>query len=534
MNRPLVHVLVINWNGLEHLEECFSSLLASTYPNARFVLIDNGSTDGSAAFVRSRYETDGRVQILELESNLGWSRGNNVGIRQAIAQNADYVLLLNNDTATAPDAIQKLVEMAEGNPRVGAVAPKMLMYDNPDLLNSVGLECSLIASSWDLGIGRLDGPRWNDTRPVIGVCGGAGFFRVATLKEAGLLPEDFEIYLDDLDLCLRIWDAGYEIRSCPDARVRHKFSATMGQGKQYRRKYYLNTRNRLYVILRNYPIRKALPVGLAFVAGEMRATGRALLDGEPWRALAHVRSWAAGVGYVPRAIRHRARRREHPPDPLQRGNESSGFQRGNESSGFQRGNESSEFQRGNESSEFQRGNESSEFQRGNESSGFQRGNKSSGIQRGNKSSGLQRGNETCRFWHLIRTDRMFFHGTKFPINGWYAPRKVRGKIVRPMSARATLDVEAGSLRVTHLNCYPALGQTCVEVFSNDHRITSLETLDSQECVLEVPAGRLTFLAKRIFEAEDTGEKTDLGGWIAVERPETRGRQSADRNNARFP
>jgi len=480
MNRPLVHVLVINWNGLEHLEECFGSLLASTYRNVRFVLIDNGSTDGSAAFVRSRYGTDGRVQILELEDNLGWSRGNNVGIRQAIAQNADYVLLLNNDTATAPDAIQNLVEMAEGNPRVGALAPKMLMYDNPDLLNSVGLECSLIASSWDLGIGRLDGPRWNDTRPVIGVCGGAGFFRVAALEEAGLLPEDFEIYLDDLDLCLRIWDAGYEIRSCPEARVRHKFSATMGQGKQYRRKYYLNTRNRLYVILRNFPIRKALPVGLAFVAGEIRATGRALLDGEPWRALAHARSWAAGVGYVPRAIRHRARRPEHPPGPLQRGNKSSGFQRGN------------------------------------------------------KSSGIQRGNETCRFWRLIRTDRMFFHGTEFPINGWYAPRKVRGKIVRPMSARATLDVEAGSLRLTHLNCYPALGQTCVEVFSNDHRITSLETLDSQECVLEVPAGRLTFLAKRIFEAENTGEKMDLGGWIAVERPETRGRQSADRNNARLP
>ena len=456
MNSPLVHVLVINWNGVQHLEECFSSLLASTYGNVRLVLIDNGSSDGSVGFVRSKYGADPRVGFLELGENLGWSRGNNVGIREAIRQHADYVFLLNNDTATAADAIQKLVEAAEADPRVGALAPKMLMYDNPDLINSVGLECSVIASSWDLGIGRLDGPRWDEVRPVIGVCGGAGFFRVATLEQTGVLPEDFEIYLDDLDLCLRIWDAGYEIRSCPEAQVRHKFSATMGQGRQYRRKYYLNTRNRLYVILRNFPIRKAFVVGAACVIGEMRAIGRALLDGEPWRAAAHIRAWVAGAAYMPWAVRERLRRRQHPPSPLQRGNE-------------------------------------------------------------HPPKSLQRGSEACRFWHLIRTDCMFFHGTEFPSNGWYAPREIRGRMLRPMSARAAVDVAQGRLRLTHANCYPELGQTCIDVFSNGLRVTSLETLDGQECVLEVPDGKLTFQAKRIFEAEKTGEKVDLGGWIGVDR-----------------
>jgi GT2 family glycosyltransferase len=445
MNSPLVHVLVINWNGIQHLEECFSSLLASTYLNVRFVLIDNGSSDGSVGFVRSKYGADPRVGFLELGENLGWSRGNNVAIHEAIRQHADYVFLLNNDTVTAPDAIQKLVEAAEADPRVGALAPKMLMYDKPDLINSVGLECSVIASSWDLGIGRLDGPRWDEVRPVIGVCGGAGFFRVAALKQAGVLPEDFEIYLDDLDLCLRIWDAGYEIRSCPEARVRHKFSATMGQGRQHHRKYYLNTRNRMYVMLRNFPIRKVFVVGPACVIGEIRAIGRALLDGEPWRAAAHIRAWAAGVGYAPRALRERIRRRLHPPNPL------------------------------------------------------------------------QRGNDACRFWKLIRTDCMFFHGTAFPSDGWYAPREIRGRMLRPMSARAAVDVEAGRLRLTHANCYPELGQTCIDVFSNSLRVTSLETLDCQECVLEVPDGTLTFQAKRIFEAEKTGENVDLGGWIGIDR-----------------
>ena len=438
MKQPLVHVLVINWNGRDHVEECFGSLLAGAYSNARFILIDNGSTDDSVALVRSKFGGDRRVEILELGENLGWSRGNNVGIRRAIEKDADYIFLLNNDTNMATDAIENLVAMAESDSRLGALAPKMLMYDNPGLLNSVGLECSIIGSSWDLGIGRLDGPRWSESVPVIGVCGGAAFFRVAALKEAGVLPQDFEIYLDDLDLCLRIWNAGYEIRSCPGARVRHKFSATMGQGKHHRRKYYLNTRNRFYVMLRNFPVRKALRVAAACLVGEMRAVGRALLDGEAWCALAHVRAWGGGAAYVPRAVRERTRR-------------------------------------------------------------------------------ARTGLGACRFWHLVRTDRMFFHGTEFPVDGWYAAHEIRGETFRPMSAKASVEVEAGMLRVTLVNCYPALGQVCIEVLSNGHHVASLETLDRQECLVEVAAGRLTFTAKRIFEAEKTGANVDLGGWVRIDR-----------------
>jgi GT2 family glycosyltransferase len=95
---------------------------------------------------------------------------------------------------------------------------------------------------------------------VIGVCGGGAFLRVEALRRTGLLPSDFDIYLDDLDLSLQIWNAGYEVRSCPESRVRHKFGATMGAGKQYRRKYYLNTRNRLYILSRNFPALQWLPV----------------------------------------------------------------------------------------------------------------------------------------------------------------------------------------------------------------------------------------------------------------------------------
>ena len=406
--------------------------MESTYENARFLLIDNGSSDGSVAFVRERFGADERVEILELGKNLGWAGGNNAGMKRALAAGADYAFLLNNDTATDPFAIEHLVSTAEAKPEAGALAPKMLMYDCPDILNSLGLECSIIGSSWDLGIGRLDGPRWDEPRRVIGVCGGAAFYRADVLRKVGLLPPDFGIYLDDLDLCLRMWNAGFEVWNCPDARVRHKFSATMGAGKNARRKYYLNTRNRARVILRHFPLRHWPRVKLLYLVGECRAIGRSLLDGEPWRVWAHARSWVSAAGYFPSALAYRA----------------------------------------------------------------------------------QNG-RACGFWPLIRKDMMFFGGAPLPENGWYKEQEVNGVRVRPMSRRARLETGGGPLHVRFVNGCPRLGTAKVEAVQNGASLALLETADRGEAVFETQPGVVEFVSSRIFEAEDTGEPIDIGGWIGV-------------------
>jgi GT2 family glycosyltransferase len=433
MSKPLVHVLIINWNGLEHLEECFETLLAGSYPNVRFVLVDNASEDGSIPFVEEHFGVDDRVEILALPENLGWSGGNNEGIVRALDAGADYVFLINNDTATAPDALEKLVAAAEARPQAGAIAPKMLLYDTPSLLNSVGIGCSIIGSSWDVGVGRVDGPRWNETRQVLGVCGGAMFLRAEALRQAGLLP-DFQIYLDDLDLCMRIWNAGYEIWTCPEAVVRHKFSATMGQGKRLRQKYYLNTRNRMRIVLRNFPgshLGRVLP---AFVLGECKAVGRGCLDGDWWKLWAHAKAWASSVGYIPTAWTERRTRR-------------------------------------------------------------------------------LRGMAECRFWDLIRHDHLFFPGAELPENGWYAPQERQDKTFRPISSTASANVERGKLRVAHANWYPRLGVTDIEVLANGKTVAELRTSSEDETVIDVPGGTLEFRARQLFEAEDTGERVDFGGWI---------------------
>jgi hypothetical protein len=437
MSQPLVYVLVINWNGIEHLQECFESLCANTYANARFLLVDNASTDGSVEFVRREFGRDPRVEIVECGSNLGWSGGNNVGMERALEAGADYVFLLNNDTAVAPNCIEQLVTFAEARADVGGVAPKMLLFDQPDIINSIGIECSLVGVGWDVGLGRVDGPEWSEPRKVLGLCGGACLIRCEALRKTGLLPADFDIYLDDLDLSLRLWDAGYEVWFCPSATVRHKFSATMGEGANLRRKYYRNTRNRLRLILRNFPASCVGQVIPAYLRAEVKAVGRAIFDGELWRVWSHVRSWFAGLAYVPTAMR--ARR-----------------------------------------------------------------------------DALRRGLAIGSFWPMVRKDCLYFHGVERPVDGWYRPCEIRGQTFHPMARVATRAADGGTLRVTHANCYPHLGETHVNVLEGDRVIAVLRTtgVDSEE--LDVPSGLVTFVAEHMFYAEDTGSHEDYGGWLRFE------------------
>jgi GT2 family glycosyltransferase len=202
------------------------------------------------------------------------------------------------------------VALAENETEAGALAPKLLMFNEPRFINSVGLIASRIGAAWDRGLGEVNGnPKWDEVMQVIGVCGAGFFIRSAALRKAGLLPEDFGIYLDDLDLSLRIWNAGYSIITCPDAVIYHKFSATMGEGAQARRKYHLNTRNRARIVLRNFPTRHLLMAFIDFDIGEFRAVGRAMLNGEWWKVGVHIRTWFECFAYIPAAMRERAARK---------------------------------------------------------------------------------------------------------------------------------------------------------------------------------------------------------------------------------
>ncbi|MCA1902810.1 MAG: glycosyltransferase family 2 protein [Candidatus Hydrogenedens sp.] len=307
MDNPLVRILVLNWNGMEHLEECFSSLVEGCQrEDVEFVLLDNASTDESVTYVRDRFCHDPRVVVECLDKNYGWSGGNNYGIKKSIEKGAKYIFLLNNDVKVERNCIENLLDMAEATPDVGGVAPKMLLYNQPWLLNSIGLECSIIGSAWDRGLGRVDSPRWDEITEVVGICGGAMWLRTEVLLKTGFLPEEYSIYLDDLDLCLRIWSVGSRILTCPNAVIHHKFSATWeGSPDKIRQKYFLNTRNRFYLMERMFP-RSCLPEIIFWVGvGELKAIGNSIRKSEFWRIIKHMKAWQEAIKYYYKAKRWR-------------------------------------------------------------------------------------------------------------------------------------------------------------------------------------------------------------------------------------
>jgi GT2 family glycosyltransferase len=301
---PYVCVVVINWNGRRFLTRCFDSLHSLDYPSVGLILVDNGSEDGSVELVKERYPD---VKIVANPTNLGFCRACNQGIREAINDGARYVVLLNNDTEVEERWLSELVKAAEARPGVGALSSKILFMEHRNIVNSTGLCCSVIGNAWDRGIGQPNGEHWDEPTAVLGASGGALFLRTDAVKKVGPLPK-FGIYLEDMDISLRLWDAGYEIRYVPTAVLYHHFSATMGEKKNVWRKEFLNARNRFRLIMRQFPISRLPSIAANLLKYEAKAVGRPIKERKYWKSRAEIAAIVAAIAYVPDAVVERCKR----------------------------------------------------------------------------------------------------------------------------------------------------------------------------------------------------------------------------------
>ena len=244
---PLVHAVVLNWDGMEHLPVCLDSLRRQTYPNLRVVMVDNGSADGSREYARAHFPG---IEIIANGRNLGFARANNRGLARAAECGAKYALLLNNDTECAPDCVAELVAAAEADRRIAACAPKILLFDARDVINGVGTDVSLFGYGWDRGQGEKDEGQYDAPCEVFGMSGGAMLVRLGVIAELGAFDPACFIYFEDIDLAWRIRYRGYSVVAVPRAVVYHKYSATMGKVKL--RKEFLLERNRIRGVLKNF------------------------------------------------------------------------------------------------------------------------------------------------------------------------------------------------------------------------------------------------------------------------------------------
>lgn len=248
---PRVSVVIPNWNGLAHLPECLAALAAQSFTAFETVVVDNGSSDGSAAWVREHHPT---VRLLERSDNGGFAKAVNTGI---LASQSEYVALLNNDTAVDPDWLGALVRALDEHCAYDFAASKMVFYSEPERLNAAGdIWARGRMAGENRGFGQPSS-RYDTMERVFGACAGAALYRRALFDAVGLFDEDFFLMHEDTDFNLRSLIAARRCLYVPAALVRHKCGASIEiePDPEITR---LRTRNEALVAAKDLPARTLL------------------------------------------------------------------------------------------------------------------------------------------------------------------------------------------------------------------------------------------------------------------------------------
>src|SRR5713226_9060166 len=209
-------VVILNWNSHEMTAECIRSLLAMDGVDFEILVVDNGSTDGSVDILAQEFP---QSTVLPQERNLGFAAGCNVGMRHALANDAEYVLLLNNDTVVAPDFIREMLAAIESDPSIGAVCPKIYFADEPEMIWYAGADFSLwTGTAKHRGWKEVDRGQFDQHEEITQATGCAMLVRCSAVRAVGLLDEQFWAYAEDLDWSVRFLKRGYLLAFAPKAR----------------------------------------------------------------------------------------------------------------------------------------------------------------------------------------------------------------------------------------------------------------------------------------------------------------------------
>jgi GT2 family glycosyltransferase len=281
-------VVVPNWNGRRWLPGLLASLDAQTRAPDEVLVVDNGSSDGSVAWLRER-----AVPVLELGRNTGFAHAANRGIR---AVGSGAVALVNTDVELAPDWLARAARRLEDDPGLASVATKMvLMREGPPVLDDAGDVLRRDGVAEQRGHLRPDGPRFDVPGEVFSACAGAGLFRRAAVLGVGAFDERLFAYLEDVDLGLRLRLAGWRCAYEP-AVARHARHGSDAAGAPPIDA--LVARNTLVLVAKAFP-----PRWLPLVAYRQAAWAwRAAREG---RLGEHGRAVASAAPLLPGALRER-------------------------------------------------------------------------------------------------------------------------------------------------------------------------------------------------------------------------------------
>lgn len=248
-----IDVVILNYNTRSLLETLLPHVLAhSAGDGVQVVVADNASTDGSAEFVTEHYPG---IELILMDKNRGYAGGYNTCLKN---RQADYFVLLNSDAEPAAGWLQPLINMAAAHPNLGAAQPHILDYYNRTRFEYAGAAGGFMDHfGFPFCRGRIFGNveqnlgQYNEPRQVFWATGAALFISRKAWEQAGGLDEAFFAHMEEIDLCWRLQQLGYEIWSCPDSVVYHMGGGTLSN--QSPRKTYLNFRNSLLMLYKNLP-----------------------------------------------------------------------------------------------------------------------------------------------------------------------------------------------------------------------------------------------------------------------------------------
>jgi GT2 family glycosyltransferase len=315
-SEPLVSIIVVNWNGMKFIEDCLSSLEKQTWKNREFILVDNGSDDGSAELLKKWAKRVPRARTILLSQNTGFCKANNFAFAEA---GGEWIALINNDAVAEADWIEELLRRGDPERRVGMLGGKILFDEPKGVIDKAGHLIYWDGQNRGRGTMERDVGQYDREEEILWPDACAALYHRKVFEETGGFDEAFFAYGDDADLGMRARLLGWKAWYVPRAVVHHRHSATAGAYSPL--KIMLVERNRLLLAIKNFPLLLLLSnpywsirrfLGHAYAASKRRGAAGQLVASQGWGRTLLIMGWAhlSAARLLPSAIRKRRKIRK--------------------------------------------------------------------------------------------------------------------------------------------------------------------------------------------------------------------------------
>lgn len=246
MKKPLVSIIIVNYNGGEVFKNCLKSLSKIKYSSWELVVVDNGSTDSSLKPIKPNIQYT-KYKILVNKVNVGFAPANNQALPYCKGK---YILLLNNDTKVTPSFLTKLVQKLESNSNIAVVQPKIFLINKKTHLDNVGSFLTRTGFLTHWGYMKKDSKEFQKETEIFSAKGACMLIRKKVIDKVGLFDNSFKSYFEETDFCWRVWLAGYKILFLPQSKIYHHVGFTSSKMPQADVNYH-SLKNRISSLLKN-------------------------------------------------------------------------------------------------------------------------------------------------------------------------------------------------------------------------------------------------------------------------------------------